>query len=265
LAQHGYGSRRLMEEWITQGRVEINGKKAEIGARVGKGDALLVDGKPVGKRGAPARLLMYHKPPGKIVERKEGGNTVFDDLPPLAVGKWHNIGRLDVATEGLLLFTTDGDFVEKMAHPSFGIEREYRARANGVLSAQTLSQICRDGVALGETSHARPLLFEREEQPATEAEAKAEAANGNGNDETPPPPMTAESAQDWQSMEAEEGAGQNPCWYRVIVNEGRNRLVRRLFETQGLSVSCLLRVRFGEYRLPPDLPSGNWKELPPPK
>ena len=119
LARAGFGSRRELEEWIRQGRVKINGKVASIGDRVGPGDALLVDGKKVNPTSAVAevqRVLLYNKPEDEVCTRKdpEGRPTVFDRLPKITHGRWVAIGRLDINTSGLLLFTTDGELANRV-------------------------------------------------------------------------------------------------------------------------------------------------------
>lgn len=150
LARAGLGSRREMESWIEAGRVSVDGATATLGDRATASQVIRVDGKiietalPVRKR-----VLMYHKPEGEICSRSdpEGRPSVFDQLPKLRVGKWLNIGRLDFNTSGLLLFTTDGDLVNALTHPSKGIEREYAVRVKGVAEDKVLQQL-RDGIEL---------------------------------------------------------------------------------------------------------------------
>ena len=142
MAALGLGSRRTGEALIQAGRVSINGKTAHLGARIKASDVITIDGKVLARAGSPARLLCYHKPIGKIVERG-ASNSVFADLPSLAVGRWVNIGRLDVNSEGLLLFSTDGDLVQRLAHPKHGVIRQYLARVDGTLSAEECEEIRR--------------------------------------------------------------------------------------------------------------------------
>ena len=210
-----------MEVWIEAARVAVNGKVATIGARVTHGDRIQVDGRDIRVESAaqPARVLIYHKPEGEIVTRDDpqGRETVFSKLPRLRGARWLSIGRLDVSTSGLLIFTTSGELANSMMHPRFSVEREYAARIFGTLSAEQATQL-RTGVALAD------------------GEAK------------------------FESLEDEGGEGSNH-WYRIVVIEGRNRLVRRLFETMGFTVSRLMRVRFGVIQLPSRLKRGQFSEL----
>ena len=221
LAVSGLGSRRDMEEWIAAGRVSINGEVASLGARVGVEDKVRVDGKPVTIKWPDRlpRVIAYHKEEGEIVTRDdpEGRTTVFDRLPQTKSSKWVAIGRLDVNTSGLLIFTTSGELANRMTHPSFEVEREYAVRAQGELTPAQLK----------------------------EAVAGVELEDGLAN---------------FSRISHEGGEGQNH-WYRVVLKEGRNREVRRLFEHFGATVSRLIRVRFGIVGLPPRLKRGQFYEL----
>jgi 23S rRNA pseudouridine2605 synthase len=212
-----------METWIEAGRVTVNGKVAGIGTRVMPGDRLQVDGRAVRIENAAQvpRVLLYHKPEGEIVTRDDpqGRETVFTRLPQLRGSRWLSIGRLDVSTSGLLLFTTSGALANGMMHPRFAVEREYAARVFGRLTPEQMAQLV-EGVAL-EDGMAR-----------------------------------------CDKLEDEGGEGSNH-WYRLVMSEGRNRVVRRLFEAVGLTVSRLMRVRFGHIQLPPRLKRGQFEELPP--
>ena len=149
LAQSGVGSRRDLEQWIVEGRVSVNGEPAHVGQRVSFGDRVAIDGKPVRIRIAPPlpRVLAYHKPAGEVVthEDPQGRPTVFKNLPRLATGKWQSVGRLDINTEGLLLFTNSGDLANRLMHPRFGVEREYAARVLGELTSEERQRLL-DGV-----------------------------------------------------------------------------------------------------------------------
>ncbi len=212
-----------METWIEAGRVTVNGKIATIGARVTPEDRIQVDGRAirVESTAQPARVLIYHKPEGEIVTREDpqGRETVFTKLPRLRGARWLSIGRLDVSTSGLLIFTTSGDLANTMMHPRFSVEREYAARIFGTLSADQATQL-RKGITLDD---------------------------GEAH---------------FESLVDEGGEGSNH-WYRIIVSEGRNRLVRRLFEAVGFTVSRLMRVRFGILALPSRLKRGQFSELEP--
>lgn len=221
LAQSGIGSRRDMEQLIQDGGVSVNGEVAHIGMRISFGDRVEVSGKPVKVRiqGAPARLLAYHKPTGEVVSFNdpEGRPTVFRRLPRLENGKWQSVGRLDINTEGLLLFTNSGELANQLMHPRFGVEREYAVRVLGSLDEAQRAQLI-EGV-----------------------EIDGQTAN-------------------FKSIEDGGGEGANR-WYRVVITEGRNREVRKLFDKVGLAVSRLIRIRYGSVVLPRGLKRGVWVEL----
>ncbi|MDR2153671.1 MAG: rRNA pseudouridine synthase [Burkholderiaceae bacterium] len=153
LAQAGLGSRLEMEQWIAQGRLSVNKQPAHVGQRIQFGDQIRLDGRLLRLRIAapPVRVLAYHKPAGEVVTTDDPHNrpTVFRRLPRLAAGqgKWQSVGRLDLNTEGLLLFTNSGEFANRLMHPRFGLEREYAVRVLGALSEQE-SQRLLDGVPL---------------------------------------------------------------------------------------------------------------------
>lgn len=221
LAGAGLGSRRDMEQLIMDGRVSINGQPAQVGDKVKPGDVVKVNGKPVRlswKTQAP-RVLIYHKPEGEIVSRDdpEGRPSVFDSLPPIRGGRWITVGRLDFNTEGLLIFTTDGELANRLSHPRYEVEREYAVRLLGSLDAEKMESLLK-GVEL------------------EDGVAKVESIVPAGG----------------------EGVNQ---WYHLIIREGRNREVRRLMEHLGLTVSRLIRVRFGPIAMPPRLKRGMKEEL----
>ncbi|MDR2852065.1 MAG: rRNA pseudouridine synthase [Burkholderiaceae bacterium] len=151
LAQAGLGSRLEMEQLILQGRISVNNEPAHIGQRIQYGDQIKVNGKPIRYRIAPppVRVIAYHKPAGEVVTHDDPQNrpTVFRKLPRLAFGKWQSVGRLDLNTEGLLLFTSSGELANKLMHPRFGLEREYAVRVLGALSQEEKQRLL-DGVPL---------------------------------------------------------------------------------------------------------------------
>lgn len=143
LAESGQGSRREMEKWISAGRVEVNDETAHLGQRVSMGDRIRVDGKPLPRKvSAQPRVILYNKPAGMVCTRRdpEGRPTVFDALPAIKRGRWISIGRLDIATTGCLLLTTDGELANRMMHPSTGLDREYAVRINGTLTDAQLEE-----------------------------------------------------------------------------------------------------------------------------
>lgn len=219
LAAAGLGSRRQVEQWISAGRVSVNGAVVSLGARANPTDEIRVDGRPVAHGGAGRpRILLYHKPVGELVTRSDpqGRRTVFQALP---AGRWVAVGRLDLNSSGLLLFTDSGELANRLMHPRYELEREYAARIRGELRPEEKKQLL-NGVELGDGPPGR---FER-----IEAHRKSEGSNR---------------------------------WYRVVLKEGRNREVRRMFEALGHPVSRLVRLRYGPIELPPDLAPGGWREL----
>ncbi|XDF36885.1 pseudouridine synthase [Paracidovorax avenae] len=151
LAQAGLGSRLEMEQLILEGRISVNNEPAHIGQRVQYGDQVKVNGRPIRYRIDPPapRVIAYHKPVGEVVTHDDPQNrpTVFRKLPRLAHGKWQSVGRLDLNTEGLLLFTSAGELANKLMHPRFGLEREYAVRVLGALSNEEKQRLL-DGVQL---------------------------------------------------------------------------------------------------------------------
>jgi 23S rRNA pseudouridine2605 synthase len=222
LAQSGLGSRRDLEQMIADGRVSVNGEAAHTGQRVSWGDQVAIDGKPVRVRIAPlpTRVIAYHKPVGEVVtlDDPEGRPTVFRRLPRLAHGKWQSVGRLDINTEGLLLFTTSGELANRLMHPRFGVEREYAVRVLGTLNDESRERLLAGVPIEGQTA------------------AFLRIDDGGG-----------------------EGVNH---WYRVSIAEGRNREVRKLFDSVGLAVSRLIRIRYGSVVLPRGLKRGVAVDLP---
>ena len=151
LAQAGLGSRLEMEQLILEGRISVNNEPAHIGQRIQYGDQVKVNGKPIRVRidPPPARVIAYHKPAGEIVSHDDPQNrpSVFRKLPRLQQGKWQSVGRLDLNTEGLLLFTSSGELANRLMHPRFGLEREYAVRVLGALSNDEKQKLL-DGVML---------------------------------------------------------------------------------------------------------------------
>lgn len=222
LAQAGFGSRRMMEEWIAAGRVSVNGEPATLGMRVMEGDLVKAERRTirVGERDNVPRVLLYHKPEGEIVSRDdpEKRASVFDKLPKLRGQKWIAIGRLDFNTSGLLIFTTSGELANRLMHPRFEVEREYAVRVQGTMTEAQMDKALKQGVEL------------------------------------------EDGLVKFEKLLDEGGEGFNH-WYRVMLKEGRNRVVRRTFDALGLPVSRLMRVRFGIINLPPRLKRGMVAEL----
>lgn len=222
LARAGVGSRRAVEAFIAEGRVVVNGEKSELGTRISPRDRVEIDGRMVDLSGLEQpvrRVIVYNKPEGEITTRNdpEGRPTVFERLPSVTGQRWIAVGRLDITTSGLLLFTTDGELANRLMHPSWEVDREYAVRVFGDVDEATIQRLC-SGVELDDGT------------------ARFTDVVHCG------------------------GSGQNH-WYYVAIMEGRNREVRRLWESQGLRVSRLKRVRHGPVFLPSRLSAGRWEEL----
>ena len=229
LAQMGLGSRRQIEQWIAEGRVQINGKTAVLGQTISQSDKIRANGKLVDIKHSfshlgslnKVRILLYHKLEGEIVSVKDPKNrpTVFAHLPRLRNAKWINVGRLDFNTSGLLLFTTSGELANRLMHPSSGIIREYSVRILGELTLESQQKLLRGVEIDGELCQ-------------------------------------------FQSLEEVGGTGANR-WYKVTLSEGKNREVRKLFASVNCTVSRLIRIRYGNLILPPLLRRGKTYELTP--
>lgn len=222
LARLGLGSRRGLEEIIKAGRITINQKPAKLGDRVLLTDEVRIDGRQVrikAEREKRRRVIAYYKPEGEIcsVNDPEGRTSVFERLPPMTGDRWVMVGRLDINSSGLLLFTNDGELAHRLMHPSSEIVREYAVRVLGEVTP-TIAQTLTAGV------------------------------------------MLEDGMASFDDIKSVGGTGVNQ-WYNVSLKEGRKREVRRLFESQGLKVSRLLRIRYGSFKLPSTLKTGRFIEL----
>ena len=227
LAQAGLGSRRALEQRIADGLVKVNGETAQTGMSVKSGDKIDLDGRSfvASALTEPSRVLIYNKPEGEVTTREdpEGRPTVFEALPGLKGARWIAIGRLDINTTGLLLLTTDGELANAMMHPSFEVEREYVVRVRAPEGQEKVPDNIVDRLARGVALDDGPAKFDEIER---------------------------------------IGGTDSHDWFRVVVKEGRNREVRRLWESQGCQVSRLKRTRYGKVSLPQPLLRGQSQELP---
>jgi 23S rRNA pseudouridine2605 synthase len=222
LANAGLGSRRMLEQRIQAGEVDVNGSPATIGASVRAGDRVVIDGKQfvvATDSRDDAEVLVYHKPEGVVTTREdpEGRPTVFEQLPRLKGARWVAVGRLDINTTGLLLLTTDGELANALMHPRSGMEREYLCRVHGEVPDEIIEKL-KAGVEL-------------EDGPARFDEIAVISRGGSHS------------------------------WFRVVIREGRNREVRRLWDSQGFLVSRLKRIRYGSIELPRMLRRGDCEAL----
>jgi len=222
LSQAGFGSRREIERWIQEGSIKVNGVVAKLGDGATAEDKIIVRGRLIDnplKLDTKTRILLYHKPIGEISSRNDPKftKTVFDNLPHLKHGRWVQVGRLDLNTSGLLIFTNNGELANRLMHPKYELEREYAVRVYGQVSPDAIKALLK-GV------------------PLEDGVAK------------------------FNRVESRGGEGTN-SWYHVVLSEGRNREVRRLWESQGLEVSRLIRIRYGKIQMPRSLDRGSFVEL----
>ncbi len=223
LANLGLGSRREIENWISEGRIKVDGETAILGCQVDGTENITLDGRKVeiSNEQQERRVLIYYKPEGEITSRHdpEGRPTIFDSLPRINQGRWITVGRLDINTQGLLLVTNDGELAHRLMHPSHELEREYAVRVIGDFTDEMADNM-RNGIE-----------FE-------DGISKFEEILWSG------------------------GTGAN-FWYHVTVKGGKNREVRRLWESQGLMVSRLIRIRYGNVELPKGLKEGQFIDIDP--
>jgi len=226
LAQAGLGSRRALEQRIADGLVKLNGEIALVGQSIGSGDKVEIDGRQfiASALTEPARVLMYNKPEGEVTTREdpEGRPTIFEALPALKGARWIAIGRLDINTTGLLLLSTDGELANALMHPSFEVEREYVCRVRAPEGDDKVDDNLIGRLLRGVSLDDGPAKFDEIER---------------------------------------IGGSDSHDWFRVLLKEGRNREVRRLWESQGCQVSRLKRIRYGSVELPRELLRGNTQEM----
>lgn len=225
LSMSGVGSRRECDRFVEEGKVTVNGRRAELGQQITQRDRVEVLGRPIRVKWQDrlARVIVYHKPEGELVSRfdPEGRPTVYDKIPLLQNKRFMAIGRLDYNTSGLLIFTTSGELANRFMHPRYEVEREYAVRIYGEPLSPAQIKELKSGIQLedGKASFKEIIKLDRHD---------SDSKNH---------------------------------WYKVVLLEGRNREVRRMFEHFGLTVSRLMRVRFGTVNLPPRLKRGSFYEL----
>ncbi|MDA9868504.1 rRNA pseudouridine synthase [Gammaproteobacteria bacterium] len=215
LAQAGLGSRRSCEQLIKDRKILVNGDVAELGAKVSESDEVYCEGKKVSLKIADLKVIMLNKPPGVLSSRKDEKKIklVFDYLPKTHnEPDWIAVGRLDINTSGLMLFTNDGTLAHQLMHPSFEVDREYLVRARGNFDEQKKKNMLA-GVTIEDEIYKFSDVVPGEKQSSNQ-------------------------------------------WFSVCMLTGKNREVRKLFESQDLEVSRLKRVRIGPIFLPSTLREG---------
>jgi len=215
LAQAGLGSRRSCEQLIKDRKILVNGHVAELGAKVSESDEVYCEGKKISLRIADLKVIMLNKPPGVLSSRKDEKKIklVFDYLPQTHnEPDWIAVGRLDINTSGLMLFTNDGTLAHQLMHPSFEVDREYLVRARGNFDEQKKKNMLA-GVTIEDEIYKFSDVVPGEKQSSNQ-------------------------------------------WFSVCMLTGKNREVRKLFESQDLEVSRLKRVRIGPIFLPSTLREG---------
>lgn len=225
LANRGYGSRRQVEQWISDGRVRLNNSVAKIGDRVSINDSIFLDNKKVRSRElVETHIIVYNKPEGLVSTTKDtrGRPLVFDNLPLLKRGKWISVGRLDINTSGLMLFTTNGELANRLMHPKYSIDRKYLVRVYGKVEKKNIEAL-KKGILIGdEYSRFKNIEYKNEV-------LKDQVRLNN--------------------------------WFQVTLGSGKNREVRSLWESQGFEVSRLKRISYGPVILPSFVRPGNYSYL----
>ena len=225
LANRGYGSRRQIEQWISDGRVRLNNSVAKIGDRVSINDSIFLDNKKVRSRElVETHIIVYNKPEGLVSTTKDtrGRPLVFDNLPPLKRGKWISVGRLDINTSGLMLFTTNGELANRLMHPKYSMDRKYLVRVYGKVEKKNIEAL-KKGILIGdEYSRFKNIEYKNEV-------LKDQVRLNN--------------------------------WFQVTLGSGKNREVRSLWESQGFEVSRLKRISYGPVILPSFVRPGNYTYL----
>ena len=225
LANMGYGSRREIESWIFDGRIQLNNSLAKVGDRVSTKDLIYLDGNKIETAKIfRTQVIVYNKPEGEISSNEDpkGRPTVFDNLPSLKKAKWISVGRLDINTTGLLLFTTNGELANRLMHPRYQVERKYLVRVFGDVNQSDID-ILKKGVLLDDE------------------QAKFKTIERNKG--------------------ASDGEKRLNNWFKVTLEGGKNREVRRLWESQGFEISRLKRIAYGPIELQPFIRPGNYLEL----
>jgi 23S rRNA pseudouridine2605 synthase len=220
LAQAGIGSRRSCEQLIKDSKIFVNGKVATLGEKVSENDEVIFEGQRILSKSANLKVIILNKPRGVLSAKKDDKKImlIFDFLPKIQnEPDWIAVGRLDINTSGLMLFTNDGNLAHQIMHPSFKIDREYLVRARGHFNDQKKKNML-SGVKIDHEIYKFSDIVPGEKQSTNQ-------------------------------------------WFSVCMLTGKNREVRKLFESQDLEVSRLKRVRIGPIFLPSTLKEGECVNL----
>ena len=220
LAQAGIGSRRSCEQLIKDSKIFVNGKVATLGEKVSENDEVIFEGQRILSKSANLKVIILNKPRGVLSAKKDDKKIklIFDFLPKIQnEPDWIAVGRLDINTSGLMLFTNDGNLAHQIMHPSFKIDREYLVRARGHFNDQKKKNML-SGVKIDHEIYKFSDIVPGEKQSTNQ-------------------------------------------WFSVCMLTGKNREVRKLFESQDLEVSRLKRVRIGPIFLPSTLKEGECLNL----
>lgn len=220
LAQAGIGSRRSCEQLIKDSKIFVNGKVATLGKKVSENDEVIFEGQRILSKSANLKVVILNKPRGVLSAKKDDKKIklIFDFLPKIQnEPDWIAVGRLDINTSGLMLFTNDGNLAHQIMHPSFKIDREYLVRARGHFNDQKKKNML-SGVKIDHEIYKFSDIVPGEKQSTNQ-------------------------------------------WFSVCMLTGKNREVRKLFESQDLEVSRLKRVRIGPIFLPSTLKEGECVNL----
>lgn len=222
LSNAGYCSRRNANQFIEDNLIKINSEIASSDSLLKHGDIVLINHKKeIVDLNPKTDILIYHKPTGQICSSigTDNNQSVFEFLPKRNHGKWIMVGRLDVNTSGLLIFSNNGDLVQKLSHPSSMIERKYLCRIYGIPNEELLKKLIKGVTIDGKESN-----FDKLEALKNKPDSKN-------------------------------------TWFKVTLHSGRNREVRKLWESQSLQVNRLIRTGFGPIILPKELKKGKHSYL----
>ena len=222
LANLGFASRRNITDLFKTKKITLNNKAINHNALVKDNDVINIDGEDfVVEINPETEVLIYHKPTGQVCSNvpTDKNDSVFQALPPRKKGKWIMVGRLDVNTSGLLVFSNNGDFVNQLTHPSSKIDREYLCRVYGDISDNKLENIMKGVSINGEKSSFSDVVAVKK---------------------------TSKSKNHW---------------FYVCLFTGKNREVRKIWDTQKLTVNRLIRLRYGPIIMPDNLKPGGWKKF----